>query len=269
MPSTSSYLNYLPAIFREGHFPGQLPFLAEFLLAFEQVLTGSSEFSSSPKTLQLPSQGLEDIIAKIDRLFNPLEMHDFIETISQLSDQSQENIETREREFLQWLADWMALTLRADWGPERQRTFLSHVIPLYRCRGTKKNLGDLLTLYTGLSPIIEEPEDTLFQLTPILKTNEDKELQVGDKLQLGVNSRIGSPPHFFRVTVNMVSPDQEILQRQYQTIRLLIDLQKPAHTDYDLEITFETMRVGGDPPTASPQRNKPIQVSVNTLFGDA
>ena len=53
-----------------------------------------------------------------------------------------------------WLAGWVALGLRADWTEAQKRDFLANIVPLYRRRGTKENLAELLRIYTGLSPVI-------------------------------------------------------------------------------------------------------------------
>ena len=123
--AASSYLQNLPAIFGEEDC-----FLGRFLLAFEQVLTGlpGLEEGHDPP----PLRGLEEIIATMATLFDPKE--------------------TR-KEFLPWLASWVALGLRADWSPTQQRDFLANIVPLYRRRGTKENLAELLRIYTGLNPV--------------------------------------------------------------------------------------------------------------------
>lgn len=207
---TSSYLQYLPAIFSED------PLLGRFLLAFEQVLTGLDGSDREPR------RGLEEIIATIPQLFDPL---------------------ATPREFLDWLAGWVALGLRADWREEQQRQFLAHIVPLYRRRGTKQNLIELLKIYTGLDPEISEGENTVFQ--------------IGDHSTVGVDTQIkGSAPHYFRVKVT-IPPDRATLQRQNQIIRALIDLEKPAHTAYDYQPVHTTMQIGVH-----------SQIGVDTLLGD-
>jgi phage tail-like protein len=154
--------------------------------------------------------GLEEIIAAIGTLFDPKE--------------------TRE-DFLPWLASWVALGLRADWTELQQRDFLAKIVPLYRRRGTKENLAELLRIYTGLSPVI----------TAVVETD----FQIGVHSAIGVDTQIGGgAPHFFHVSVTMPNPDPATLQRQRQIATALIELQKPAHTDYDLDILFNTIQIG-------------------------
>ena len=211
LTQNSGYLAYLPAIFSED------PLLGRFLLAFEQVLTGLEGSDSEP------DQGLEEIIAAIPDLFDPL---------------------ATPREFLEWLAGWVALGLRADWREDQQRQFLANIVLLYRRRGTKQNLIDLLKIYTGLEPEIAEGGNTVFQIY--------------DHSTVGVDTQInGSAPHYFRVTVNIPNPDPATLQRQNQIVRALIDLEKPAHTAYDYYPTHTSMQIGVH-----------SQVGVDTLLGD-
>jgi phage tail-like protein len=179
-------------------------FLGRFLLGFEQVLTGLD--GGEPE----PAQGLEETIAAIATLFDARE--------------------TRE-EFLPWLAGWVALGLRADWSVAQKRDFVARIVPLYRGRGTAANLAELLKIYTGLTPVITGVQDT--------------ELQIGVHSTIGKDTWIdGTPPHRFHVSVTMPNPDQKTLLRQFQIASALIDLQKPAHTTYDLEIVFTTMQIG-------------------------
>ena len=107
----SSYLDYLPAIFR------QEPFVGRFLLAFETVLSGSG--ADQP--------GLEATIGRLADYLDPM---------------------TTEPEFLPWLAGWVTLSLRADWDEATKRSFIQQIVPLYRLRGTRDGLQRMLELYT-------------------------------------------------------------------------------------------------------------------------
>jgi phage tail-like protein len=212
---TSSYLKRLPAVF-SGH-----PFLGRFLLAFEHVLTGldgagttrtdaTGQAADTAAAADPAIDGLEETIAGISTLFDARETPE---------------------EFLPWLAGWVALGLRADWTVAQKRDFLAKIVPLYRRRGTKENLADLLKIYTGLTPVITGAEDIECQI--------GVHSTIGRDMQLG-----GAPAHRFHISVTMPNPDPETLQRQFQIASALIDLQKPAHTTYELEIVFNTMQLG-------------------------
>ena len=110
-----TYLDHLPASFRQGEFLGQ------FLRAFEAVLDGSED-----------EPGLQPRLDTMAALFDPA---------------------TTPEEFIPWLAGWVALSLRADWDVDQRRAFLREVVPLYRQRGTLAGLRRMLQIYLRpLSP---------------------------------------------------------------------------------------------------------------------
>lgn len=111
----SRYLAHLPPMY-EDH-----PFLGQFLLAFEGVLTP-----------------IEQIVDNYDLYLDPHEMPAF---------------------FLEQLALWLGLTLDEKWPTEKRRALLAEAAELYRRRGTKWSLSRHLEIYTGARPDITEPED--------------------------------------------------------------------------------------------------------------
>jgi phage tail-like protein len=121
--ATSSYLDHLPAAFRED------PFLGRFLGAFEAVLSG-------PGVAGQP--GLEEIIGRLSTVVDPAATPD---------------------ELLPWLAGWVALSLRADWDPATKRAFLREIVPLYRHRGTQAGLQRMLEIYTREAVTIDDTFD--------------------------------------------------------------------------------------------------------------
>ncbi len=172
-PAVSSYLSYLPAIYSQD------PFLGRFLLAFETILSGSGD-----------QAGLETVIGKIADYLDPA---------------------LTGPEFLPWLAGWVALSLRADWDEQTQRTFIAQIVPLYRLRGTMDGLAQLLGLYTG-EPVV------------IYDTFDDR-------------------PHFFEVQLTLGEADPVLLGVKQQIARAIIDQEKPAHTYYALRVAVPTMRL--------------------------
>ena len=197
-PSPSSLLEYLPAIYQENLFLGR------FLLAFEKILLGRED------DVDFPNKGLEKTIDELASLFDPKETPE---------------------EFLSWLAEWTALSLRADLDVIKQRVFIEKIIQLYRWRGTKKNLQELLELFTVGVPDINEVTSA--------------------ELQIGVHSTIaedtylgGGPPHFFRVTLSLSRATPEVQAREMEIARSLIELEKPAHTFYELTVNYPSMQIG-------------------------
>jgi phage tail-like protein len=203
----SSLLDYLPAIYRDD------PFVGRFLSAFEQVLIGESAFEAADEGKATKAyKSLEATIASIAILFDPMQTPE---------------------DFLPWLADWTAFTMRADLDLDQQRWFISKIIQLYKRRGTKQNLQELLTIFTKGRPKVIEAG--------------------GEEFQVGVSSTIGedtwlggSPAHYFQVTISLSEAKTDIqgIQRKQKITRDLIELEKPAHTFYDLYMIFPSMQIG-------------------------
>lgn len=169
----------------------------------------------------LAQTGLEETIDRIPQYFDP---------------------QSVPPEFISWLASWTAFSLRADLPIAKQREFIAQIIPLYQRRGTPENLIKLLKIFTTTNPQISEPEP----------------LQVRRRFTLGVDAYIGgSPPHFFVITLSFLgrlSPAE--LGRQAAIAQALIDLEKPAHTTYDLKYQFPSLFEVGN-----------ARVGVDTLIG--
>jgi phage tail-like protein len=189
-------LEYLPAIYQEEREPSVLKPLLE---TFEEILFGRSGAHRE-------YWGLRQFIRHLPNLFNPDETYD---------------------EFLPWLSQWVALSLRADWDKKKQREFIGYAIPLYHCRGTKRNLEEILRLFSGGTPEVVEPE-------PVT-------LQVGIRSTVGVDTWLGGErPHFFEVTIKYLRPttDDREKVRLIETAHYLIERNKPAHTYYELKTIF-------------------------------
>ena len=202
----SRYLDDLPAIFRQEAGGGRPDFLGRFLLAFEHVLTGLGDPQQS---------GLEEILdgtfdgngnvvmAGAHRYFTP--------------GPGKPAAQRAPAEFLDWLAGWVALTLREDWKEEERRRILAEIVPSYRRRGTPDGLKQILVAFTGVSP----------NLITIIEDNE------------GGNW----PPHYFEVHVKV--PTIEDISRWHAVLAPIIDMEKPAHTYYDLQLNpGASLRIG-------------------------
>lgn len=119
LSAASSYLDHLPAVFRES------PFVGEFLMAFEAVLHGLDDVV-----------GLQEIIGPDRSSARPvLRVADHLDPL------------TAPEEFLPWLAGWVGLSLRANWDVDTTRGFIAEIVPLYRKRGTVAGLKRMLEIY--------------------------------------------------------------------------------------------------------------------------
>jgi phage tail-like protein len=123
-------------------------------------------------------------------------------------------------ELLPWLASWVGLELDENWPIAQQRQLVLWATRLYRWRGTRRALREHLRLYTGRTPLIVENFDGM---------------RVGQDAALGVNSTLGAGgarPHWIKVTVLSERP-AELDER---IVRQIIELEKPAHVGYTLQI---------------------------------
>lgn len=223
----STYLQYLPAIFRQGDF------LGKFLLAFEATLSGvdlnpadvpagfvPNEGLALPKEIHDEVQastkkklvGLEQILDRIDLFFDPQQAPE---------------------DFLPWLAQWVATSLREDWDLQTKRDFLTNILSLYQKRGTRAGIEDVLRL-SGELAYIDEPA--------------------------------GKPwPHYFEVI--LFSPqDPTELARRIRRVRAIVDREKPIHTYYGIQIKSPAILINNNPVT-NPSFGPGIIVGSNTVLG--
>jgi phage tail-like protein len=202
----SQYLGYLPAIYQQAALGDGGRLLMGFLLAFEELLAGGG-----PAT-----PGLEETIGQVHRYFEP--------------GPDRPDAERAPGEFLDWLAGWVALSLRADWTDEEKRRFIARVVPLYRLRGTRAGLAEILRVYTGMGVEVQD-----FR----------RPFQVGVTSTVGVDAMVGgAPPYYFRVTLMLEGIDPSTQAHRERIARAIIDQEKPAHTYYDLRIIIPSMQIG-------------------------
>jgi phage tail-like protein len=230
----SSLLDSLPAVFQEdrrenGSAQQNEPnFLGRFLLGFEKLLLGLGDPDE---------RGLDEIVANIHRYFEP--------------GAGQASADHRApKEFLPWLASWLALVLREDLDTdpvlreERQRNLIANASDLYLRRGTKRGIVDYVQSYTTVAPLIEEL-DTAFQIGVHSTVGEDTLID-------------GGAPFFFSVTVR-IPPARFVAdaKKVAEVSRAIIDQQKPAHTYYTLKVVV----------TSGLQVHVQSTVGVDTILG--
>lgn len=58
------------------------------------------------------------------------------------------------RDFLEWMANWVGIDLDETWPEHKQREQVGSAVNLYRWRGTKKGLTDVIRLYCDVDPEI-------------------------------------------------------------------------------------------------------------------
>ncbi len=211
----SKYIQYLPSIYQADKDNPSSAFLGNFLKAFEKVLSGIEDGVSIDGN---PVKGIEEVL---DNLYDYFDPH---ETPS---------------DFLNWLAGWVALTLKEGetWSEDdyyRNRQLISRIVPLYQKRGTLEGLEEYLKIYLKID--VGEGVSIFDDLGP---------LRVGVSSTVGVDTVIGGlPPYFFIVDVTFPAPNPKLIEEKTSAVKEIIDIEKPAHTFYRININITTLRVG-------------------------
>lgn len=237
-------MRHLPSVYHEAWEDGKAPFIERYLRVFEAVLTGIDDGGPGDR------KGLGEILDVISDIFYPrfsfLQTEADIGFLPPVTDEKmkvfKEYFSADMQEFLTWMAGWMSLVLKEDWELEKKREVIARIIPIYRMRGTKKGLEEYLRIYAGRNTSIYE------FLEPF---------RVGVTSTVGVDSIVGEGlPYYFQVNMFLPVPDPAALEKERQAIRDIIEMEKPAHTYYDLIIQVPTMEIG-----------KYSTVGVDTLLG--
>lgn len=213
-------LQYLPEVFRvdpngEGDTSSAM---RDFLRAFERVLIGFDDGD--------PQLGLEKILDDLSRYF----------TAGTKKDDGTPD------SFLPWLSQWVAMSLRTDssaeagMNNETRRRLIANRVRLYRMRGTKSGLEELLGIFTSRKVVIED--------------------------------QIDGEPHFFRVTLSLddikTGDNKAAFDRAKEVVHSVISQEKPAHTRYLLIPLVKTMRIGQrrEPPPPQAHVSLPTPYSI-------
>jgi phage tail-like protein len=113
---------------------------------------------------------------------------------------------TAPKGFLPWLANWFSISFDPTWSEEQRRTLLSEAHEIFARRGTRKALSRVLEIYTGVEPEIVDLEEK-------------------------------ADPFTFTVKVPLAESqvDRDLLER-------IVDANKPAHTNYELQFKTKSTR---------------------------
>lgn len=204
----SKYIQYLPSIYQKDKDNPSSAFLGNFLKAFEKVLSGIDDGVSIDGK---PVKGIEEVLDSLYDYFDPHETPP---------------------DFLNWLAGWVALTLKEGetWSEDKKRQLISRIVPLYQKRGTREGLEEYLKIYVGEDVSISD------DLGPF---------RVGVNSRVGIDTVIGGlTPYFFIVDVTFPAPNPRLIEEKTRAVKEIIDIEKPAHTFYRININITTLRVG-------------------------
>jgi phage tail-like protein len=155
-------------------------------------------------------------------------------------------------QFLPWLSTWLGAVYDETWGQERWRKFLSRAIELYKKRGTKSGLEEILELYTGYPPTIIEN----FHINRELKDEEPGNLEsknnrhlfappaaakVERKNKEGETERVPLSDILYgksKTRFSVLIPGEALQDKtvNINTIKRIIENWKPAHTYQGLTV---------------------------------
>ncbi|MEW5930145.1 MAG: phage tail protein [Gemmatimonadota bacterium] len=182
---------------------------------FQQTVAADGRDAAGPSWLALFLRAFQEVLAELETE---------IDTVHRTFDPDE-----APGDFLEWLGGWVALSFRADLEEARRREFIRRAVTLYRRRGTRRGLEEILEVHTGLPPADVE-------------VNE-----LTSSFQLGVSSRIGADtlfaggaPHFFRVRLRAPTADPADVRRLREVATAVIEAEKPAHTRYVLDLSTPT-----------------------------
>ena len=173
-----SYLSYLPAVYQEDEVSRD--FLERFLSLFGTYLTD-----------------MEDRISNVSRYFE---------------------VDAVPEQFLKWLSTWLAISTDDSWTNDQLRQLIRRAPYIYKKRGTRQAIEEIIEIYTGEKPFIVE----YFQYKHMRDDLELKNL---------ISQLYSMDPYCFCV---LVKQDQANSPRQLMAIQKILDEEKPAFTEVKL-----------------------------------
>lgn len=201
-----SYLRYLPAIYEEDD--ASKEFLERFLSIFQTLFTN-----------------IDDKIVSFTKYIDPKGTPD---------------------DFLPWLASWLVLEYDESWSNNNIRKFIEYAPRLYRMRGTRKGLEEIILIYlskgtklissmTSLDNKINECEEKcgdIMNYETHQNYNEFK-IMIFENFQLDCvkndkeyTKLYCNDPYTFCILLDPFKVNEE----QSHTIKKIVENEKPAHT---------------------------------------
>ncbi|MBL0388112.1 hypothetical protein JJB07_15960 [Tumebacillus sp. ITR2] len=184
----TSYLQYLPAVYQQD--PQSRDFLERFLSLFGTFF-----------------DEMEEAIDHIARCFDT---------------------DAATGDLLKWLSTWMGIAVDDRWTEEQTRTLLKRAPDLYKKRGTREGIQELLEVFTGEKPILVE----FFQYKNLIEKAEVRRL---------MERLYGLDPYRFSV---LVKPEAVPDDRSRALLEKLLSEERPAFTDVQLVVLEPQIHMG-------------------------
>ncbi len=200
-------VDYLPAVYQEN--PEAKDFLERFLSIFESLIY-EADFE----------------IRHLTRFFDA---------------------EGTPSEFIPWLGKWLSICTDANWQDEKTRAFIKKAVHFYKMRGTRKGIEETLELFTGYKPYIIEniihdlslsascsnKTDFLHEENSIFLPSEKSKVKTTDGKDITLKEALFGKERFYFC---VLLPSQALKNQRIETIKKIIEEQKPAHTCYGLKV---------------------------------
>ncbi|HID99629.1 MAG TPA: hypothetical protein EYP59_04985 [Thiotrichaceae bacterium] len=244
---TSTYLELLPAIYQNKD--NNAYFLSDFLLIFEQILTGIND-----------NNELKSIGEKLDRVFelfypyselmnrpDPCNPNCFTNSLSPYFSPTVDDV-------LHWMAHCLAFELPENWDLAKKKKLLLKIISIFRKRGTKRGLEEYLSICLGGRQFVHISDDYDCRIQKTCHEYIEQQTR-NDSSHLSKPSQL--PSNYFIVEVIIpIYYCVEKLPEQIDILKKVIDTEKPVHTNYQLIVTVPIMQIGVN-----------STVGVNTFLG--
>ncbi|GAB3023294.1 phage tail protein [Natronobiforma cellulositropha] len=198
-----SYLRYLPEIYREEG--SRSEFLEQYLSIFETVFA--------------------DIETEIDDVTHYLDPDGVPDA------------------YLSWLNTWLAVDIGDAWPESARRELLSRAPELYRMRGTRAGLLEIIELYLrhadrpleGARSDGETPD-----VRDLVRIVEYADLEcITDRVTRASHARLLGDPQRFQVLIDPSVPPAHV-----SAIERIVDAEKPAYADAVCEPLRERFQLG-------------------------
>jgi phage tail-like protein len=145
-------------------------------------------------------------------------------------------------DFVDWLASWVGVDIDETWTLERRRRLVQEAVVLYRIRGTAAGLAAHVSLYSGVTPAIEESGGCGWSQTP------DSPMPGSTQPRLMVRLRVDDEGDIKRTTVSRI-----------------VAASRPAHLPFQLEVLVggaAAQAPAGDAVTAAADGEAPGAVAL-------
>jgi phage tail-like protein len=206
-------LSRLPAIYRQAGHADRSGDFRKMLATFEAIMFESEDGNSD---------GLAEQIDALPTYFAPLGVEGPGSTGGARTP----------GHFLAWLAGWVAFSPHHLFAEAQLRRIVAGIVPMYGRRGTRRYVEDLVRL------CFDEVR------TVVIDENPGAGFELGRARVGGDSSLTLERPFCFRVFVEVGEggrqpgePPESRASLEHR-LRALIDFAKPAHTEYELDLSF-------------------------------